>query len=143
MGRQKTESKQLLRIKCEKQKNIIESSKESEVLKKMNERQKCMILGRDFNYRLESMERGNSLFEFLISSNLLCINDNKKVMYEYQRGKRVTDFFFVSNELPEHFKETKFTNSLLTKHKQVSCCFGLKSRKDITESKRINSILHN
>ena len=79
--------------KVREAKNVIESSKESEVLKKMNERQKCMILGRDFNYRLDSMERGNSLFEFLISSNLLCINDNKKVTYEYQRGKRVTDFF--------------------------------------------------
>ena len=95
-----------------------------------------MVLGGDFNCRLDSSERGNSLCEFLINWNLHCVNDIKEVTYEFQYGKSVIDLFFVSKELLEHFNEIKINNSLLTKHKPVSCCFDLKHRQDTAESRK-------
>ena len=94
-----------------------------------------MILGGDFNFRLDLTERGNLLCEFLINWNLHCVNDNE-VTYEFQCGKSVIDLVFVSKELLEHFNEIKINNSFLTKHKPVSCCFDLKRRHDIAESRK-------
>ena len=95
-----------------------------------------MVLGGDFNCRLDSSERGNSPCEFLIIWNLHCVNDIKEVKYEFQYGKSVIDLFFVSKELLEHFNEKKINNSLLTKHKPLSCCFDLKHRQGIAESRK-------
>ena len=95
-----------------------------------------MILGGDFNCRLDSTERGNLLCEILINWNLHCVNDNEEETYEFQCGKSVIDLFFVSKELLEHFNEIKINNSFLTKHKPVSCCFDLKHRQDIAESRK-------
>ena len=95
-----------------------------------------MILGDDFNCRLDSTERGNLLCEFLIIWNLHCVNDNEEVTYDFQCGKSVIDLFFVSKELLEHFNEIKINNSFLTKHKPVSCCFDLKRRHDIAASRK-------
>ena len=58
-----------------------------------------MVLGGDFNCRLDSSERGNSLCEFLINWNLHCVNDIKEVTYEFQYGKSVIDLFFVSKNI--------------------------------------------
>ena len=55
-----------------------------------------MILGGDFNCRLNSTERGNLLCVFLINWNLHCVNDNEEVTYEFQCGKSVFDSFFDS-----------------------------------------------
>ena len=95
-----------------------------------------MILGGDFNCRLDSTERGILLCEFLINWNLHCVSDNEEVTYDFHCGKIVIDLFFVSKELLEHFNEIKINNSFLTKHKPVSCCFDLKRRHDIAESRK-------
>ena len=50
-----------------------------------------MILGGDFNCRLDSTERGNLLCEFFINWNLHCVNDNEEVTYEFQCCKSVID----------------------------------------------------
>ena len=95
-----------------------------------------MILGGDFYCRLDSTERGNILCEFLINWNLHCVNDNEEVTYEFQCDKSVIDLLFVSKEILENFNEIKINNSFLTKHKPVSCCFDLKRRHDIAESRK-------
>ena len=46
-----------------------------------------MIMGGDFNCRLDSTERGNLLCEFLINWNLHCVNENEEVIYEFQCGE--------------------------------------------------------
>ena len=103
-----------------------------------------MVLGGDFNCRLDSTERGNLLCEFFINWNLHCVNDNDEVTYEFQCCKSLIDLFFVSQELLEHFSEIKINNSFLTKHKPFFCCFDIKRRHDIEErSKCVNSILNN
>ena len=53
-----------------------------------------MILGGDFNCRLDSTERGNLLCEFLINWNLRCVNDNEEVTCEFQCGKSIYRFIF-------------------------------------------------
>ena len=45
-------------------------------------------------------------------------------------------FFLVSKELHKHFNEVKINDSFFTKHKPVSCCFDLKGRQDIAESRK-------
>ena len=85
-----------------------------------------MILGGDFNCRLDSTERGSLLCEFLLNLKLHCVNDNEEVTYEFQCGKSVIDLF----------NEIEINNSFLTKHKPVSCCFDLKRSHDIAESRK-------
>ena len=46
------------------------------------------------------------------------------------------DYYFVSKELLEPSNEIKIKKSFLTKQKLVSCCFDLKSRQDIAESRK-------
>ena len=92
-----------------------------------------MILGGDFNCRLDSAERGNLLCEFLINWNLHCVNDNGEITYEFQCGKSVINLFFVSRELLEHFNETKIKKQSVVKMNEVAVK-PVKIQKDSTNS---------
>ena len=95
-----------------------------------------------FTFHTAKLKKSNFLNDFFFSLTAIArvtsflTRFNEEVTYEFQCGKSVIDLFFVSKELLQHFNEIKINNSFLTKHKSVSCCFDLKRRHDIAESRK-------